>query len=1087
MRAFISEQSPAKDGVESAEFLGRPIVDFSLYGFDDRIDGNLKAIGWHSSTLAQHDILRRMKKNEDLYAVAERGEGKLSAAVLGLAAKFARSEKPKAKLVGAVVLPGDDARRKSALAIAKAVSRGLDIEIADLGACEVKQLPSFRAVILLGTVGDFAKAPLGGRSFDTVIFDRYPESLANDDEAARKFKLLHAKDVDRPQTLFLAEAFDESEYADAREYSQKLKRSSTYRNVGDPDIREEFVFANAREIFPTLMKACKRKDLGILSGRTLVLASSRYRADRACGEMADLGVPIARLQASGPSVREEILNCFDEGRSNIVCCAFGEFEQVLDRTFDTVIFIGPAKSAVDYQNALSVVLKNDEDFLATGPGRALTFVSTREFGAFLKLEADLGRPLRLSVASKPSVYEIPEEKIAAPERLKNCEAVFKANASARIKAHKEALKLDKRIDKKLAGSRSRQAKPSTPHVEAPLPLSGSGGPNIVVVAGVEVAARDADAFARSLIYGPEALKTSGMAFAKAQDRDREPQAAPIFDEVPAHAYGSIIHFPPLGERAEQGNSQLILSEARLRSVMSAMEHADQSSAAESEAIFAEEGREAEEAADESAEAAASDEADLDEEAVEEDGDFEDDGDELDDESEASEEEDPTDFEDADDASEEFEQEAEAAPARRTLTIRSGYVPKKHIEQEITKTEPLSSSGAALRAAQAAERRAVGKTGEALTHQLIGRKGRKNIRAKEAKRRKDDILYSNALPGMGGLNLEKPSAKKEPAKKNGGKLLAKKSKQKFKNQQRRQREPGREMPLEEASTASLAGGAPTDEEGAAVQTPRKNKPKNKTGLKQKRMPVLSKAALADMTPESLAKMADEVMGGRFGGEAPGTKMRPKRLRVRTPRSMRLKHQRSAQQGTGRTVGDEAGASASSTVPVDVLAARTPEKAASQASQGASSEGAAAAQKPQMKKRDGKKRFLQKKARQQRRGGGENRFAADEDNFGNSVHYRPRMGMRKIDFLQPASVWAMPDPFARSATALTFSQSMPAQGDGYRSLFGESLTAPMAAPGMRESGKEKRRPNGNTSRKNAQTRKGPRKFKPKKLKTPKPVEE
>ena len=69
---------------------------------------------------------------------------------------------------------------------------------------------------------------------------------------------------------------------------------------------------------------------------------------------------------------------------------------------------------------------------------------------------------------------------------------------------------------------------------------------------------------------------------------------------------------------------------------------------------------------------------------------------------------------------------EAAAPRRTLTIRSGYVPKPHVDNEITITEPLSSNTVELRAAQARERRAMRGTNEPLTHQTVGKNGRRRF-------------------------------------------------------------------------------------------------------------------------------------------------------------------------------------------------------------------------------------------------------------------------------------------------------------------------------------------------------------------------
>ena len=75
---------------------------------------------------------------------------------------------------------------------------------------------------------------------------------------------------------------------------------------------------------------------------------------------------------------------------------------------------------------------------------------------------------------------------------------------------------------------------------------------------------------------------------------------------------------------------------------------------------------------------------------------------------------------------------ETIPHRRTLTIRSDYVPRQEYATTVTITEPLSSSTVELRASQERMRRAM-RGGEKLTHQMVGKRGtvRRQRRGAEA--------------------------------------------------------------------------------------------------------------------------------------------------------------------------------------------------------------------------------------------------------------------------------------------------------------------------------------------------------------------
>ena len=125
--------------------------------------------------------------------------------------------------------------------------------------------------------------------------------------------------------------------------------------------------------------------------------------------------------------------------------------------------------------------------------------------------------------------------------------------------------------------------------------------------------------------------------------------------------------------------------------------------------------------------------------------------------ESDEYEDDVDYDDdsEDEASDDDDAEAlEEAPQRRTLTIRAGYVPHKRKDQEpsVTITEPLSSNTVELRAAQARMRREMKSNGR-MTHQMVGKRG--TIR--RDKQRKDQPM--GEVEGI--LSAVQPVKRKKP--------------------------------------------------------------------------------------------------------------------------------------------------------------------------------------------------------------------------------------------------------------------------------------------------------------------------------------
>lgn len=136
-------------------------------------------------------------------------------------------------------------------------------------------------------------------------------------------------------------------------------------------------------------------------------------------------------------------------------------------------------------------------------------------------------------------------------------------------------------------------------------------------------------------------------------------------------------------------------------------------------------------------------------------DFDDEDDGSEDDADDGYDEDGGDDDEADSEDGDVSEEA-PQPHRRTLTIRSDYRPSEAHEPTVTITEPLSSNTVELRAAQDRMRRAM-KGGEKLTHQMVGKRG--TIR--QSKRRREE-----PMPEMEGILPVQPGAKRPGQKKFG---------------------------------------------------------------------------------------------------------------------------------------------------------------------------------------------------------------------------------------------------------------------------------------------------------------------------------
>lgn len=368
---------------------------------------------------------------------------------------------------------------------------------------------------------------------------------------------------------------------------------------------------------------------------------------------------------------------------------------------------------------------------------------------------------------------------------------------------------------------------------------------------------------------------------------------------------------------------------------------------------------------------------------------------------------------------------EAGSTRRTLTIRSGYVPKPHIDNEITITEPLSSNTVELRAAQARERRAMRSSNEPLTHQTVNQKGRRHFNKKTPK-------SATHFPGFAdedsilGFMTSKPKKGKPSGKKALVHRSAKDGDEKRPVKQKRK------------STTFV-------QKDVAVAEKPLQKPKKKTqhtpkaakhfGPRQKPIQqVVSKAAMAssDFTPEALDELSEAMTGTiDAAGIASSPKQQKKNSTVRTPRLQRLKHlkkqrdnalEKSVAQST--SVSTEESVATSQSFEAEAKAEKTERIESTPPS--------ALREKNEKKAFKTKRGFdptrRQKKPRREKP-------VVDDDNFGNSIHYKPKASTGRTNYSLPASAWQSPDPFAYRPTTLSLPQTMPAQeAYGFQSVYG-----------------------------------------------------
>lgn len=364
-----------------------------------------------------------------------------------------------------------------------------------------------------------------------------------------------------------------------------------------------------------------------------------------------------------------------------------------------------------------------------------------------------------------------------------------------------------------------------------------------------------------------------------------------------------------------------------------------------------------------------------------------------------------------DLGEDAGEHGDEAPHRRTLTIRSGYVPRAEKDEPVvTITEPLSSNTVELRAAQERMRREM-KGGERLTHQMVGRRG--TIR--RPKRRSGDAMPAE----QEGILAAQPSGRR--GEKDGERRRQKKNFQKgAKPRQRQKQQRAREKDLQPAflaedySTEALT--VPGEGSRPALEEERRPKPAQKQVRRQ--------------------RDAQKKKGGS----------------LRTPFNKRRKQRQDAAEAPAD---QQTAASAPSEAPAPVEAPRAPEtvpqaqaslpQAVGEAQAGGEARPAGGKQKRRRDQQNQKgqqkgRRFRDKDRRARKTGGAEAPFeraygdeGGADDNFGNSIHYRPKRAAAAAMPWQTADAYAADRP-----QTLSFAQTMPGESgfEPPRTIFGSS---------------------------------------------------
>ena len=377
-------------------------------------------------------------------------------------------------------------------------------------------------------------------------------------------------------------------------------------------------------------------------------------------------------------------------------------------------------------------------------------------------------------------------------------------------------------------------------------------------------------------------------------------------------------------------------------------------------------------------------------------DFDDEGDELEDDADDEYDEDDDDESEAEDVSEDVPQ-----PHRRTLTIRSDYRPSEAYEPTVTITEPLSSNTVELRAAQDRMRRAM-KGGEKLTHQMVGKRG--TIR--QSKRRREE-----PMPEMEGILPVQPGAKRPGQKKFG------RGTKDFKDNRR-------------------------NPNATRLRKPQNQNQKRRTRLVKD---VPAQPERDEFRDEALTVplAADDFPPPQEEGE-------------RAPRKRREKFRKAGGPNLRTPFKKRRGPSEKEDLPMEALPAeaRPQEPFTDAASSGESPVPAVVEKKEDGGSRHRRDFFKKKKTPRLAKPKPSQGFPTDDgfeddDNFGNSIHYRPRQPKKSSGLpWQSSGSWGNDQP-----TTLSFAQTTPAEDfdrTGMRTVYGS--TPPL--DGMKHDGGKKK---------------------------------
>lgn len=381
-------------------------------------------------------------------------------------------------------------------------------------------------------------------------------------------------------------------------------------------------------------------------------------------------------------------------------------------------------------------------------------------------------------------------------------------------------------------------------------------------------------------------------------------------------------------------------------------------------------------------------------------DFDDEDDGSEDDADDGYDEDGGDDDEADSEAGDVSEEA-PQPHRRTLTIRSDYRPSEAHEPTVTITEPLSSNTVELRAAQDRMRRAM-KGGEKLTHQMVGKRG--TIR--QSKRRREE-----PMPEMEGILPVQPGAKRPGQKKFG------RGTKDFKDNRR-------------------------NPNATRLRKPQNPNQKRRTRLVKD---VPAQPERDEFRDEALTVplAADDFPPPQEDGE-------------RAPRKRREKFRKPGGPNLRTPFKKRRGPSEKEDLPMEALPseARPQESFTDAAPDGESPLPAVVEKKEDGGSRRRRDFFKKKKTPRFAKPKSAQGFPADDgfeddDNFGNSIHYRPRQPKKPSGLpWQSSGSWGNDQP-----TTLSFAQTTPSEDfdrTGKRTVYGS--TPPL--DGMKHDGGKKK---------------------------------